>query len=84
MSETCKEYAEFRKERRIKKEPYRVKYAADKLHRLGYETHYIEDQKRLEFIYQGEIVRFYPYSGWHTGKTIQDGRGINKLLKQLR
>ena len=84
MSETNKEYAEFLKERRLKKEPYRVKYAIDKLRKLGYDAHYREDQKCLEFIHRGGIVRFYPYTGWHTGKAIREGRGINKLLKQLK
>lgn len=84
MSETGKEYADFMKEQRLKKEPGRVKYATDKLQALGYEVYYREDQKCIEFIYRGSIVRFYPYTGWYTGKAIQDGRGINKLLKQLK
>lgn len=84
MSETGKEYADFIKKQRFKKESIRAKYATNKLQALGYEVHYREDQKCIEFIYRGSIVRFYPYTGWHTGKAIQDGRGINKLLKQLK
>lgn len=38
----------------------------------------------IKFIYKGALVRFYPYSGWAAGKTIQDGRGLDKLLKQLK
>lgn len=31
-----------------------------------------------------EIVHFYPYSGWHTGKSINDGRGWNNLYNQIK
>lgn len=37
----------------------------------------------IGFEHKGHIVKHYPYSGWHTGKTIKDGREFNKLLKQL-
>lgn len=84
MSELEELYAEYRKEKRAKKEPNRIEYAVNRIKQLGYETHYREDQKCLEFIYRGGIVRFYPYTGWHTGKAIKDGRGINNLLKQLK
>lgn len=84
MGGTGKEYAELIKEKRRLKEPKRIKYAIDKIQKLGYEIHYKEDQKAIEFIYRGELVRFYPYTGWHTGKAIKDGRGINNLLRQLK
>jgi len=49
----------------------------------GYPITYL-DETRLEFVYKGETIKFYPYSGWHTGKTIKDGRGLQKLLNQLK
>ena len=35
-------------------------------------------------MFDNEKVKFFPYSGWHTGKSIKDGRGIENLLKQLK
>ena len=37
----------------------------------------------LQFIFRGSPVTLYPYSGWFTGKTVKDGRGIHNLLKQI-
>ena len=37
----------------------------------------------LEFKYKGNTIKFYPYSGWHSGKGIKDGRGFQNLIKQL-
>jgi len=31
----------------------------------------------------GSTINFFPYSGWHSGKSIEDGRGFKNLLKQL-
>ena len=39
--------------------------------------------KELQFTFDGCIVKFYPYNGWHTGKSIIDGRGLKKLIKQI-
>ena len=84
MSGTGKEYGELKKEKRYKEEPERINYAINRLQELGYEVHYRQDQKCVEFIYRGGIVRVYPYTGWYTGRAIKDGRGINTLLKQLK
>jgi len=43
----------------------------------------MQDEHKLQFSFKDEIVTLYPYSGWHTGKSITDGRGINKLLTQI-
>lgn len=37
----------------------------------------------LQFTFRGSPVTLYPYSGWFTGKTVKDGRGIMNLLKQI-
>lgn len=42
----------------------------NEIHILNWETH--------------NIIRFWPYSGWHTGKDIEDGRGFEHLVKQLK
>lgn len=40
--------------------------------------------KMIEFEYKGHSIKYFPYSGWATGKTIKDGRGLNNLIKQLK
>lgn len=63
-------------------QPKRIEYAVNALIRLGYEITY-KDKTRIEFYHDNKKVTFYPYSGWHTGAGIKDGRGIENLLKQL-
>lgn len=68
-------------ERQQQLEPKRMKFAVEQLTKMGYTvTH---NNTTLEFIFKGETVRFYPYSGWHAGKTIKDGRGWDNLKPQL-
>lgn len=64
-------------------EPKRIEYAKQQLAKLGFEITF-ECSSRIDFIFKGEKVSLFPYSGWHTGKSITDGRGIEKLLKQLK
>lgn len=64
-------------------EPKRHNNAIDKITALGFEI-IIETNKMICFEYLGHIISFYPYSGWATGKTINDGRGLENLLKQLK
>lgn len=64
-------------------EPSRMKYAIDNLEALGFEVTVAPNKKSLQFIFNGHWVQFFPYSGWHTGKSICDGRGLQNLLNQL-
>lgn len=70
-------------ERQEKLEPNRMRFAKNSLIMMGFHICY-EDKTRLEFLYNGSVVKFYPYSGWHTGKSIKDGRGFRELIKQLK
>lgn len=70
-------------ERQKELEPKRMEYAISELEALGFEIDYRDDTK-IKFQFNGSVITLYPYSGWHTGKTITDGRGINNLLKQLK
>jgi len=70
------------KQREAELEPKRMTFAKDKITVLGLEITY-EDSNKFTFIYNDQAVTFFPYSGWHSGKGIKDGRGIHKLLKQL-
>ena len=70
-------------DRQKKLEPKHIQYAKDKITAFGYEI-MEENATTLKFMYNGSVVTLFPYSGWHTGKTINDGRGISKLIKQIR
>lgn len=71
------------KERQKELQPKRFDYAKDEIIKAGFEITF-EDEARLEFTFRGATIQFYPYSGWHSGKTIVDGRGIYKLLNQIK
>ena len=58
-------------------------YARNQITGLGYIITE-ETATALKFEYKGSIVTIYPYSGWHTGKTIKDGRGTEKLINQIK
>jgi hypothetical protein len=68
-------------ERQERLEPKRVAYARQRIEALGYEVEVIG--KSVRFEYKGSVVIFWPYTGWASGKAINDGRGINNLLKQI-
>lgn len=63
-------------------QPVRMRVAKDAINKLGLQIVH-EDDVKIVFMYKASRISFYPYSGWHTGKTIKDGRGLQNLLKQL-
>lgn len=63
-------------------EDKRMQYAIRCITKIGYEITYA-DKTQIKFIFDGSPVAFFPYTGWATGKTIEDGRGIQKLLDQI-
>ena len=71
------------KEKQANLEPKRLEFAKAKITELGYEILFeSKTEVRLEF--KGKVVSLFPYSGWHTGANIKDGRGLEKLLKQIK
>lgn len=70
-------------EREQRLQPERMKHAKGKIEALGYLVEQVGDDQ-LCFTHNSQTVRFYPYSGWATGKSIKDGRGLAHLLNQLR
>lgn len=71
------------KEREAKIQPIRMRVAIEKLTEMGV---YVEqvNETQVTFLFNGHPIHFFPYSGWHTGKSIKDGRGLHNLLKQLK
>ena len=70
------------KEREAELQPKRIEFAKKSLSELGFEIEY-EDDTKIRFQHKGHYVTLFPYSGWFTGKSVNDGRGLKKLLKQL-
>jgi hypothetical protein len=71
------------KEREKTLTPKRLHYALLEIGKSKNVSDIVVGEKLIEFMFKGEIVRFYPYSGWATGKSIKDGRGIDNLINQL-
>lgn len=63
--------------------PIKVEYAIKKIKALGFKIPFITNSL-IRFKYNGENILFYPYSGWHIGKSIKEGKGLNKLLNQIK
>lgn len=67
-----------------KKQVEMLEYAKDSILKflpLGTEISY--DNTSISFLWKGSKITHYAYTGWHTGKTIKDGRGLQNLLNQL-
>tara|TARA_R110002126_G_scaffold197836_3_gene345552 strand:- start:691 stop:930 length:240 start_codon:yes stop_codon:yes gene_type:complete len=64
-------------------EPQRMIYAIDKVEALGYEI-VSRDTTTIQFIFKEQLITFYPYSGAATGESINDCRGLAKLIIQLK
>jgi hypothetical protein len=70
------------KERQDKLEPKRKDLALGRIKELGLEILLVTDS-RIDFLFNDNKISYYPYSGWHTGKGIRDGRGWSNLKNQL-
>ena len=75
--------ARLNKERQEELEPERIRYAKEQIEKLGYVVTE-ESETHISFEFKGHPVKLFPYSGWHAGKTIKDGRGLKKLLDQIK
>ena len=69
-------------EREAELEPTRLQAAMETITNLGFTVEQI-DKSSIKFTYDDRPIIYYPYSGWATGKSIKDGRGLDNLTKQL-
>jgi hypothetical protein len=69
-------------ERQNRLEPIRIKKALDEFLKIGLKV-ISHNENVIRFYWSGSVINYFPYSGWASGKTIKDGRGLKKLLKQL-
>ena len=74
--------ARLNQKRQTALEPERLEHAVKALAKKGI-TAIVQNDTTITFMHKSKIVYFYPYSGWATGSTINDGRGLENLLKQL-
>lgn len=74
--------ARLNKDRQAELEPIRMEKAIESIQKLGYEIGNKCDS-HFDFIHKGRTITYFPYSGWASGATINDGRGLKKLLSQL-
>lgn len=70
-------------EREKRLQPKRLADAKEKIELLGYDVS-TQDDKSVIFMHNGSEVVYWAYSGWASGKTIKDGRGLKNLLEQLK
>lgn len=70
------------KERQERLEPQRLEAAKQAIQEKGYTVVELSNTT-ISFEFKNCLVLFYPYSGWATGKTIKDGRGLKNLLNQI-
>lgn len=86
QSDTAQDIAflhEIANRKRNANEPYRIQKAVLILKEKGFNPVYCPAIKAVKFIYRGNEITFFPYKGWFSGKGINDGRGIENLIKQL-
>lgn len=69
-------------EREERLQPQRMESCQEELERLGY-TVTSDNYSTLKFEYNGNTITLWPYSGWFSGKGVQQGRGFVKLLRQI-
>jgi len=69
-------------ERQLQLEPKRMEHAMVKIAEKGYEPIKVSDTE-INFKKDNSTIYFFPYSGWHSGKGIAEGRGLSKLLRQI-
>ena len=69
-------------EREARLQPIRMRDCKEKLEEMGFRVNEV-NHTELAFKFKGSLIAFFPYSGWHSGRTIEDGRGFQKLIKQL-
>lgn len=69
-------------EKQAELEPKRIEEAIASLKEKGIDATVLNGNE-INFLYMGSTIKYFPYSGWASGKTIKDGRGLHNLLRQL-
>jgi hypothetical protein len=64
--------------------PKRMQFALETITKYGYTVRPSDCGNFLTFDFKGKAVKHYVYSGWHSGKSITDGRGLSRLIDQIK
>lgn len=67
------------KEKKLK--PSRLKKAIEEIEKRGF--HVRANDEKVIFSFEHSSIVYWVYSGWASGKSIKDGRGLKNLLEQL-
>lgn len=51
--------------------PKRMEYAEEQLKKLGF-SYLVHDGNKITFFFKDEKIQLFPFTGWHTGKSIVD------------
>lgn len=70
-------------EREKRLTPSRMETATKELESRGYTVIQVASGKAVSLRHKGNRIVYHVYSGWASGKGIQDGRGLKRLLRQL-
>lgn len=60
----------------------RMTYCIDELSKIGIVAK-VANPIKLEFKFKGETISFWPHTGWHSGGSIEPGRGFKNLIDKL-
>ncbi len=85
-SELSEDYAVLKELTRVKrkqKEPSRWQYILRGLKEKGYDPQEDKENRCIRFLFHGNTITVWPYTGWFSGKGIKDGRGAKKLYQQI-
>ena len=82
IRKTMPKHSEDWKAKRAELLPERMAHAKKKLGMAGIQFS-CPDDLTIMFRHNCETVRFYPFTGWFTGKSVQDGRGLQNLLRPV-
>lgn len=65
-------------------EPRRIKTCLAELERLRYTAEQVDSTEVVIYSSKGTVVRFWPYSGWYSGKHVGSGRGFHNMLRDIK
>jgi len=71
------------KSKQEKLEPQRMAHAKKQIELMGFVV-FEFDKSTLIFQFKDHDVKYHAYSGWASGKSIKDGRGLSNLINQLK
>lgn len=71
-------------DRENKLEPKKLEFTLLALTKFDCVSNIFHNGTTISFTYKGNIIRFHAYTGWASGKSIKDGRGLQNLLNQLK